>query len=338
MGKVDNDQDDFIDVSKIRKIDVDNTLEENMVSVFKKRNNYRPSGRVIRRSYSSRAGLGGRDFKRREHFWQRRRFKLMGIAVAVAAILLAYWLLWSGFLRITTVEVRGAQTIDPAQIEQVVRQQFNNYRGLLFSQSHLLFFDASEITQQLQQQYFLDRVVIKRRPLHRLIVEITEKTAQLTWVSDRRYYTIDGNGLALREIIAPSVVELAAGQQPTETAAGEQVIDSNVLGQSGVVVVDQNNDAITIGQSVASEQFVRFIAELIQKFPSTDLTAEQWLIPSVSEGIIHVKTTRGFMVYFDSQDPLDAQLANLRLILREKIKDRSINYIDLRFGNRVFIK
>jgi len=309
-----------------------------MFSVFKKRNHYRPSGRIIRRAHESHAGFGGRDFKRREHFWQRRQFKLISIAAGVAVILLAYWLLWSGFLRITTVEVRGTQTIDSAQIEQLVRQQFSLRRGLLFSQSHLLFFNATAVEQQLQQQYLLDQVIIKRRPLRCLIVEITEKTAQLTWVSNSRYYTIDSNGLALREILAPNVVELNDGEQPTETATGEQVIDSAVLGQSGTIVIDQSNNTVTIGQSVATEPFIRFIAELIQKFPSTNLTADQWLVPSATEGIVHVKTTRGFTVYFDSQDPLDAQLANLRLILREKVKDRSINYIDLRFGTRVFIK
>lgn len=309
-----------------------------MVSVFKRRNHYRPSGRVIRRAYNSGAGLGGRDFKRRERFWQRRRFKLIAIAAVIATLLLAYWLFWSGLFEVRAIEVRGNQTLAAGTIEQVVREQFSHRRAVLFSQSHLLFFDSAAVEQRLQQQYFFDQVVIKRRPFHRLIVAITEKTAQLTWVSDSRYYTIDGNGLALREILAPSVVELRDDQQPSEAAAGEQVIDAQILGDSGTVVIDQTNTPVTIGQSVANQAFIHFITELVNQFSTTELTAEQWLVPSPSEGVVHVKTNRGFTVYFDSQDQLDAQLANLRLILREKIKDRNVNYIDLRFGNRVFIK
>jgi len=50
-------------------------------------------------------------------------------------------------------------------------------------------------------------------------------------------------------------------------------------------------------------------------------------------------TTEGWKIYFEPKVGLREQVNNLFLVLREKFSDRTkLEYIDLRFGNRVFYK
>ncbi len=54
---------------------------------------------------------------------------------------------------------------------------------------------------------------------------------------------------------------------------------------------------------------------------------------------INITTTEGFEIYCDSKLDLDMQINNLNSVLNEKIDDSAqINYIDLRFPDRVYYK
>jgi hypothetical protein len=50
-------------------------------------------------------------------------------------------------------------------------------------------------------------------------------------------------------------------------------------------------------------------------------------------------TEDGYGILFDALGDIDAQLQNLDVVLREQVEDRgSLEYIDLRFGDRVYFK
>ena len=57
---------------------------------------------------------------------------------------------------------------------------------------------------------------------------------------------------------------------------------------------------------------------------------------------ISVVTQKGFEIYFDIfSSSLDQQIKNLRKILNQEIKEKeipSLEYIDLRFGNRIYYR
>jgi len=61
----------------------------------------------------------------------------------------------------------------------------------------------------------------------------------------------------------------------------------------------------------------------------------------LEEDKLVVSTLRGLKLYFDLDKDIDDQLFNLDLVLREKITDEKLEeleYIDLRFGNRIYYK
>ncbi len=54
---------------------------------------------------------------------------------------------------------------------------------------------------------------------------------------------------------------------------------------------------------------------------------------------IDARTNEGWQAIFMPSQNFSQQLDNLKIVLREKLKNReNLEYIDLRFGNRVFYK
>lgn len=300
----------------------------------------RPSGRTTGRRFE---GSGGGLFKKRQYFWQRRSFKVYAILAGLGVAFILYLLFWSGLFKIQNIQINGATSLDPAPIEQIVRAQMQKSRFLVFSQSNLLFFDATAAENAVKNQFVINDIQIKKRPFKTLKIELSEKTSQITFVSNDRYYYLDPNGIAVKEILVAKVtlVEGEAGSANASTtppAADENLIDLGAIDQGLPLVYDLSNKDVKIGQKIIEPQMISFIIALRDKLPGQQIGIKSFQIPERQGTEVRVVTDKGYDIYFSSKDDLARQLANLNLVLKEKVKDKKINYIDLKFGNRVFIK
>lgn len=309
--------------------------------MFWKKGGYKkPTGRMISRRYTGGSGI----FKMQPHFWQARKFKIYGLLTILAIIFLSYFIFWSNLLKINKLEVTGTKNLDPAEIESIIHNQMTKSRFLVFSQSNILFFDSKMASEEVKKALVVNDIQIKKRPLKKLKIEVTEKTAQVVWITDNHYYYLDPNGLVVKENLVANI-NLVEGEAQTNSneataadLAGEAMIDLSVLDQSLPLVYDLTNSPVTVGKNILNPKLIETILYLKNKLPKPDLNIKNFQIPEPQGNDVQVVTDHGFDVYFDSQDSLDQQLANLSLVLREKVKDKKINYIDLRFGSRVYIK
>ncbi|MFA5358525.1 MAG: hypothetical protein WC310_01730 [Patescibacteria group bacterium] len=302
----------------------------------------KPSGRVISNHFAS--GGGGGLFRRRQHFWQLRIFKVWTILGLIVLSFIFYFLFWSGAFKINNIKINGVSAIDPAKIESIVRNQMEQRSWLLLSQSNLFFFDSETAESKIRNAFVLESVQIKKRPLKTLRVEIKEKSTQITWISDNKYYYLDPNGIAIQEILVANVTLVEGSgevsQNEETTNGGQSLIDLSALNQDLPQVYDLTNARVEIGENILKPEIISFIQRLKDKFSSrSDIKIKYYQVPELQGSEVRVITDRGFDVYFNTSDDLDRQLANLNLIMKEKMRDnKKINYIDLRFGEKVYIK
>ncbi|MFA5076510.1 MAG: hypothetical protein WC480_03800 [Patescibacteria group bacterium] len=300
----------------------------------RKRSYKRPSGRSL---FRRGAGAGGM-FKRRQFFWQRRSFKIYLTLGIAGFFFLLYLICWSGIFTIQNIQTEGIKSLSAEQVKQIIQDQLSQRRFGLFSQSNLWFFNSKTAQDEIKNRYVVTDAQIKKRPLKTLKIVITEKESQITWVSGDQYYYLDSNGLAVKEVIVANItlVEGAATNQPDTT--GEAMTDLSVLDTNLPIVYDLSNTKVKVGQAIVSPAIIQFIYQLKEKIASVNLEARAYQIPEPQGTEVRVVTSRGFDVYFDLQNDLDRQLANLDLVIKQKVKDKKINYIDLRFENRVYFK
>lgn len=307
------------------------------IMFFWSRNKFKhPSGRML----SPRHGNDG-SFRVRQYFWQRRSFKVYAALAAVGFLFLAYILFWSGVFRIQNIQVTGTKTLDAGQIEAVIRDQLGKSRFGVFSQSNLWFFSSKMAENDLRSRFVIDSVQIKKRPLKTLKIEVKEKNNQIVYISNGRYYYLDPSGLAVKEVLVANVT-LVAGETAEATApaagSGESLIDLSVLEPGLPLIYDLSDTEVKIGQKIIDPEVINFTSLLQNKLIAGGLEPESFQLPTRQGTEVRAVLKKGYSVYFNTADDLDRQLANLNLILREKVKDQKINYINLMFGNRVFIK
>jgi len=302
---------------------------------FKKRESYKkPSGRILGRRLQGGVGV----YKTRGHFWQTRRFKIYLILVAIALLFLSYLLFWSGVFKIQRVDIQGTKNLKSENITELVQTQIQEKKWLLFSQSNLFFFDKAEAIKNISDKYVVDSVKIQKRPLGVIKVIINEKPSQIVWITDNNYYYLDPNGIVIEGILVANVQLVQGTAKEAKNAPGEDMIDLSAVNKDLPMVYDLSNTKVEVGKTALDSKLIDFIARVRQAIPEGTFNIQKFEIPDPTGHEVRLTTDKGYNVYFNSDDSLERQIANMNLVIREKVKDSKINYIDLRAGNRVYIK
>ncbi|MFA5134644.1 MAG: hypothetical protein WC505_02535 [Patescibacteria group bacterium] len=252
--------------------------------------------------------------------WQHfiiERLNLFIWLFCLAFLSIIYALFYSPLLQISRIEVRGTVSI-PAEIldEKFIRWQLEQRRFAVFSQRNILLFSKSWLAENISNTYSTESLSIDKKLPHTLIVDIVEKKPQLVWqTGDQRYY-LSEQGIATSSVDA---VE-AAGNIPSLT--------------------DESGEPINVGDAALSPEKLTFITSLIAQSNAWDTVAIIGLSVANRMSVqLNVHTEAGYAIYFDMSRDLEQQVTKLERILDTKVQEQQpTEYIDLRIGDRVYIK
>ena len=231
----------------------------------------------------------------------------------IAVVFLLYVILYSDLFKIKNIEITGTDLISPEEVRQIVDEQINSWRWFILPQDNILLISKSRMTLAIEQKYKLEKIEI-RRGWKKLKINIRESINSLVIRRNDKLFFTDQEGIVTREI------------------ASEEA--SNYLNKFPIL---NTTKEIKIGESIVTSKMVDFILKLNEKIKPVGLAVGYYESKAPTE--ISLVTTAGWRVHFEINNDLDTSITNLRLILNDKIKDQSkLEYIDLRFGNKVFYK
>jgi len=271
-----------------------------------------------------------------------------------------YYFFYSNAFQITDVKIEGREDISEYAIRNIINEQMSDSRFFVFSQGNLLAFNKSKAKKNIKKSYVLDELQINKDFPHTLTIKIKEKVSTVVWVSggeeEKKYYYIDLDGVVLGEISTEEVERLFSGKK-INVEAQENVVDVANLeneaerGESGAVldetpatfpiIYDLSNSDTNVKDQILDPKTINFIIDLALKWPEVlpEKKIEHFAAPEPGNTRVNVVTEEDWSAYFESGKDLDKQLSNLKLVLSEKIKDPTkINYIDLRFEDRIYYK
>jgi len=296
----------------------------------------------------SRTGINKANFVRRRDY-QRKNFRnpffdkkrktnkgrpwLVLILFLVIFFISSYFLSNINQLQIKTIQIKGNENISQQEVESLVFKQAAEKRFFFFNQNNLIFFNKRELKKKLNENYFLEQLKIDKKYPDTLIIEVKEKISALVWSSGGSQYYLDLKGVALRKATANDLI--------IEPGAGEmKLVRPQVSSSQYPLIYDQSNSLVTIGQPIITEALVNFIINLTEQIrQKADFTLAYYQIPNPGSTEIILFTYEGLKIYFKTADPLDQQLKTLFSVLNKEIKDwHKLEYIDLRFGEKVFWK
>jgi hypothetical protein len=273
--------------------------------------------RSQRRQYQS------REYKN-PHIREANRFDLKHIGIGVAALIafvsLLVLLLGHPVFGIHVVHIEGVEYIDRVKLERAITEYTQTNRFLLFHRSNRFLFSAEDLSDRLLGTFALLSIDIGLREGD-LYLTLQERTSNLFWKTQDRLYVVDLEGIIVREV-----------NEEDEILQQANLADLPIF-------IDKNDASVEVGSLVLKpvevENSFRFLGQLedagiMDTYIDVDRIAGKW---------VRVATDVGFSILIDLTGDTQKQFDNLVVVLSEQVEDASaLEYIDLRFGDKVYFK
>ena len=243
--------------------------------------------------------------------WKRR---LVILSLITGAGALIGFFLFTPLLRLKTYRIDGAEFIGADVIERAARASLAGRKMLVIPKDHLFFFSEEQLSQTLFDQFRLDRLDVERqgRELH---LRVAEKISRVVWQAGEHLYVVDEYGIVLNELdtlAEDHAVTMIRSLREETPAPGERVLDAKTM------------------------SYLLDLLLLLREGPLNPVSLE---VDSTETHFLRVNMEDGYAVFFDPTVPMNEQLDRLGGMLKsESANPSSYEYIDVRFGERVYIK
>ncbi len=173
-------------------------------------------------------------------------------------------------------------------------------RNIIKKNNNLFLFNTKKIKSDFSQITEIESFSIKRKIPNTLIIDIIEKESVLTCCFENNCFAIDKNGYAFKKTVKENYINCSL------LILGEKVMDEKDV--SNILFIKNRLDYL--------------LGKL--SFQNNNLILE---------------TKEGWNVFFDSKNNISDQIIRLEIVLEKMIENHStIDYIDLRFGEKVYFK
>lgn len=245
---------------------------------------------------------------------KKRLIKIAVWTAGVAIVALVYFLFFSPFFQIKTIEVNGLNKVKKESLDQIINDYRFSRKWFVLSRDNFWIFNSNDLKNAILEKYFFDDLKIRKRMFSRVIIDLKEKESTVNWFTGDQCFHLDPSGIAI-----------------------EYCEESGGL----LKIMDSANAELAIGQSaIQPEELVNIIAidDRLSPILKGKLTISNY---EKTGNSLAAKTLEGPMIYLNSAIPAAEQAGRLAVLINQsdlKAGLNKVNYIDLRFGEKVFYK
>jgi len=265
-----------------------------------------PGRRHIKRDYYNKT-FSNPYFNKKAKSGHRFNTKLY--IQALTAVFLLYLIIYSDLFKVKSVEVQGADMINPEEIRSMAWADINRLKMLVFPGRNLIFINSNRISQEISAKYSLNKIEVEKG-WQKISITIEEKAAYLIAYNDKAYYFIDASGTVTKELTAEDLAEY----------------------RNKFPILSLNQD-LKVNNQPISGRFINYVLELNDAFKANNIRVRGFESGEVDQAT--VLTEAGWKALFNINMPLSRSVENMMLVLNKKLAGKKFDYIDLRFGDRV---
>ena len=255
--------------------------------------------------------------------------------------------------------------VSNSQIEKIFYERCDKVTMRVLAQKNIFLFNSKKLEEEIKQLLGLENIKVSKKIDFKIAIDVVERKPVVNWLFENKYYYIDLDGELIRPLLEGeeldnNIVKIffsVAGQEEAKIIDPESVDQgevSEVVEEKdfNLILKNQTDSQIKEGvdklnQEVSSFDylltkidnnrlnFVLSVREAMSSvLPGVRINAFEFLDPQVSD--VRVHTDKDYVIYFDQQIELERQINNLKLILEQKLKNKNIKYIDLRYSDRIY--
>jgi cell division septal protein FtsQ len=251
----------------------------------------------------------------------------LGVTAAVFA---------SPVLRLDLIEVVAEKGIDSRDIRSVAYRQME--QSFLGSQKNVFFFSIPTFNETVRQTFDIETLSIKKRLPNSLVIHVSGRPYRFLWSSQGKVYDTDSHGRILKEHMGDSE-EPPFGEHVASARQQEAIVEPRIVpsGSQITTVIDEGNQEVYEQDTVLTEGAVAFALQLPDACEKAGIPIAKILTTKMGKDF-RIETKDGWNLRLTSQEDLNSQLSNVSEVIAQKIKgeQRKLDYIDARFGNRVY--
>ncbi len=269
---------------------------------------------------------------------QKKQLIKVGVFFLLCLLLIGLlaWIAHRPSLRISVVELQGGILVTPEEVSAEATQFISGSYMWIFPKNNSFLYPHKKLEQDLKNHFQrIDAIEIVRKNFHTLVVQISERKAEALWCEGEPDQAIGTT---------------------TDTTAG---------GVSRCYFIDANSTIFAESPQFSGDAYFKYYGLVATDTPigtkymasSTDFadlsafvsnakrlqTKPEYLIAK-GGGEFTLVVSGGGEIYFDNKESLAKVADNLEALLRTPqlaptpYSDLPIEYIDLRFGNKLFYK
>jgi len=239
------------------------------------------------------------------------------VGIFIIFLFILYGLFISPLFTINEIKIKGLGRLPESAISQRLFEQTNKKSIWPLTQKNILLFKTQDAELDLLANFNFSKIKIRKNLLHTLSVEIEERPYAFIWQEKGQNYYSDSKGFIIKDsVVSPDDLK----KFPViENQTPESLIE---------------NDYLKLDPS-----YLAFIFSIKNESEKDPVTAVNKFIISQEVNTIKVSFQNGLLAYFNVKDDVAKQIYNFLVVKREKIKDNiaSVNYVDLRYGDKVYI-
>lgn len=276
----------------------------------------------MKKDYAPHANEESLDISRESHDYYtqhaRRWRNRVGLGVLTVVLLFwAYTLFVTPFFTIQSIEVFGLNKMQPQEIKDRIAAYIKQKRWGILPRDNIFLLPTSSIATYFKNDARIATIHAQKNYRQRsLTVTIEERIPIYILSLPDRAFAIDKEGIALIPLSIP--VPQGALPMILDTRQREATLGAKVIADTEIALFNTLNN------------------ELTRLAPFTRVT-----IGEPSPEAVTFTMEEGFALYLNLMDDPKAQFERLRVLLTLKIKPekrKQLQYIDLRFGERVYYK
>jgi len=245
--------------------------------------------------------------------------KWLWLSLAVFATGLIVALAYAPIFTIRNVIINGV-AFKPTErrLAEVMRAIMLEKRWYVLPQGNLIFFSRDAAKKTLAKEFYINDVSFSKHWPNVLKLNVANNVIVAVWQTEQGSFLIDRRGVLVQQLM--------------------DLDNSQVL----PLVHEQNGADRTLGEQVVKEHVAQFIDDLYvnwkQQLPAN--LPEYFQLDLAALPTLRAYMPEGWYVNVTGESEAKAQVENLKRLLEERIKDdrAKLQYIDVRFGNRLYFK
>jgi hypothetical protein len=274
--------------------------------------------------------------------YQQKNYKKILINGLIITIFLAWisLIFTLPYFKITKIQIIGTKISQAKEVENYIKYGDYFKDGLISNQNYFLF-PKDTLSNKIKDQFLYEQTEIQKTFPDTIKVIVTEKPPSIIYDDNGQILILDADGKLIKK---------------TEFSYGQIIYDS--LSSSTSSTLNQYNDQLKAYQNVKAEygdfpiiKDYKIGGAAKDKYLSKNLIQAtinwqkylkdqgigQVTLFNIDETDFNLKITldKPFYVLTNTKNDQDAQMRNLKIILNT---NHPTNYIDLRFGERIYWK